>query len=260
MNNEVYYLEDYCITGEDFSGDAFFIDTNFLLAFINDKHPNHISTVIHTIFLLIKNAKLYISETVLSEAIDVLARTYYTDDKFNNWINSDDYNIWVHSLYREPNDNDFEDKKREFRTGFIKEVVKDNSNLNKLKDYNSKAVKALSGVIESELFKLSNTTYGVIKRAAKIAESIPLQSNDALIASAAMSKKGSILTYDSDFKNRRIIYENDKVDIFTMKFTNNYLKNHAIFRMKQLDQALPDQVKNLMGTEKFIKNFTGNSE
>lgn len=61
-------------------------------------------------------------------------------------------------------------------------------------------------------------------------------------------------------KNRRIIYENDKVDIFTMKFTNNYLKNHAIFRMKQLDQALPDQVKNLMGTEKFIKNFTGNSE
>ncbi|MFD2618710.1 hypothetical protein [Terrilactibacillus laevilacticus] len=47
-------LEEYCIARKDCSGDAFFIDTNYLIAFVNTTHPYHISTVIHTIFLLYK--------------------------------------------------------------------------------------------------------------------------------------------------------------------------------------------------------------
>jgi predicted nucleic acid-binding protein len=69
----IQYLEEYCISGKDYSEDAFFMDTNYLIAFIDSSHPYHLSTVIHTIYLLQQKARLYISETVLSEAVDVLA-------------------------------------------------------------------------------------------------------------------------------------------------------------------------------------------
>lgn len=74
-----HYLEDYCILGKNYSEDAFFLDTNYLLAFITPTHPHHLSTIIHTIFLLQQKTKLYINETVLSEAVDVLARGFYTE-------------------------------------------------------------------------------------------------------------------------------------------------------------------------------------
>ncbi|WP_160316890.1 hypothetical protein [Rossellomorea vietnamensis] len=78
----IQYLENYCIPGKDYSEDAFFLDTNYLIAFINSSHPHHHSTVIHTMFLIQQKARLYINETVLSEAIDVLARGFYAEDKY----------------------------------------------------------------------------------------------------------------------------------------------------------------------------------
>lgn len=244
----IHYLEEYCIAGKDYSGDAFFIDTNYLIAFVNTEHPYHLTTLIHTIFLLKQNAKLYISETVLSEAIDVLARGLYTEEKFKEWLNSDDYKNWISESIR--TEKDHNEKKDEFRASFIQNVVKNHLNPDLLRHFNLKATDILSSIVDTHLFKLSNTTFTVLTSGMHLAKTVPLQSNDAFIAAAALRNSGNILSYDKDFKNVTIMNPStgNEANFITGSFPNNYLtKSRALELMNNLDSNLKDIVELIIG-------------
>ncbi|WP_010200126.1 type II toxin-antitoxin system VapC family toxin [Bacillus sp. m3-13] len=129
-----HYLEDYCIFGKDYSEDAFFLDTNYLLAFTTPAHPHHLSTIIHTTFLLQQKAKLFINETVLSEALDVLARGYYTEEQFELWKSSEEHANWLRQ--HRGTKKEYKDKKDEIRSTFIEKIVKNHENPELLKYYN----------------------------------------------------------------------------------------------------------------------------
>ncbi|MEC1984221.1 type II toxin-antitoxin system VapC family toxin [Bacillus cereus] len=254
----IKYLEEYCVPGNNYNGDSFFIDTNYLIAFINSKHHFHISTVIHTLFLLHKGARLYISETVLSEAIDVLARGIYTEQKFQEWKDSESHTVWLAS--NEGTEKQYNDKKDEIRAAFISEIVKNYANPSLLKYYNSESTKQLSGIIESRLFKLSNTSFTVILSGMDFAKSVPLQSNDALIAAAAVSNSGNILTFDNDFKKVSIKnpVDNSEIKFFTAQIPNNFYKkkNRALDRIEELDQNLKSIIEDAVGgPDEFVAKF-----
>ncbi|MCC3358757.1 type II toxin-antitoxin system VapC family toxin [Bacillus sp. REN16] len=245
----IKYLEEYCVPGNNYNGDAFFIDTNYLIAFINSKHPFHISTVIHTLFLLQKEARLYVSETVLSEAIDVLARGIYTELKFQEWKDSERHTLWLAS--NEGTEKQYNDKKNEIRATFIPEIVKNHEDPSLLRYYNSESTRQLSGIIESRLFKLSNTSFAVIRSGMDFAKSVPLQSNDALIAAAAASNSGNILTFDNDFKTVSIKnpVDNSEFEFFTAQIPDNFYKkkNRALNRIEELDQNLKSIIEDAVG-------------
>lgn len=244
----IQYLEKYCIAGKDYSGDAFFIDTNYLIAFMNTEHTYHLTTLIHTVFLLKQNAKLYISETVLSEAIDVLARGLYTEEKFKEWLKSADYKNWISESSR--TEKDYNEKKDEIRARFIKEVVKNHSNPDLLRNFNLKATDILSSIVDTQLFRLSNTTFTVLTSGMNLAKTVPLQSNDAFIAAAALRNSGNILSYDNDFKNVTIMNPDtdEEVNFITGSYPNNYLtKSRALTLMDNLDSNLKDIIEHIIG-------------
>lgn len=63
------------------SHDAFILDTNVVLAYINKESPKHLA-VFHFLNYLVSNDQdLYVTETVVHEAIHVLARYFYAQDK-----------------------------------------------------------------------------------------------------------------------------------------------------------------------------------
>lgn len=257
----IHYLEDYCIPGKDYSADAFFLDTNYLIAFINSSHPHHLSNVIHTLYLLQQKAKLYISETVLSEAVDVLARGIYTDEQFRLWINSEEHDHWL--IDHRGTQKEYNDKKDEIRSTFIPNIVKNHESPELLKYYNGKSTEQLEGLIQSRFFKLSNTTFTVLETGMHFAKSVPLQSNDAFIAASAAYHSASLLTFDNDIKKVTITDPRNghEVKLFTLKMPNNYLFNkrsHSL--MNTLDTSLKNVIEQAVGGPiKFAKIF-GNSK
>lgn len=252
-----YYLEDYCIPGKDYSADAFFLDTNYLIAFITPSHPHHLSTVIHTLYLLQQKAKLYISETVLSEAVDVLARGIYTEERFRLWINGEDHEHWL--IDHSGTQKEYNNKKEEIRSTFISNIVKNHQSPELLKYYNRKSTAQLEGLIQSRLFKLSSTTFTVLETGMHFAKSVPLQSNDAFIAASAAYQTAGLLTFDNDFKKVTIAYPSNgqEVKLFTLKMTNNYLFNKRSHRlMNSLDKSLKNLIEKAVGgPTQFVKIF-----
>jgi predicted nucleic acid-binding protein len=253
----IEYLEDYCIPGKDYSEDAFFMDTNYLIAFLTPSHSRHISSVIHTMYLIQQQAKLYINEIVLSEAIDVLARGTYTEEQYSKWRNSEEHTTWLshHSASKQ----EYMKKKDEIRSTFIPNIVKNHENPHLLKYYNKKATEQLEGFLQSRLFRISTPNLSVLEVGMKFAKSVPLQSNDAFIAAAAASHSAILLTFDNDFKKVSITNPDtgQKVIPISLKMTNNYLSHsHSHKRMNDLDQNLNKVIEQAVGGhEEFIKKF-----
>ncbi|RDI37253.1 PIN domain-containing protein [Falsibacillus pallidus] len=253
----IHYLEDYCVPGRDYSEDAFFMDTNYLIAFINPSHSYHLSTVIHTLYLIQQKAKLFINEIFLSEAVDVLARGIYTEEQFEDWLNSQKHRDWL--SHHTPSRHEYNNKKDEIRGTFIAKVVKNHKNPKLLRYYNKKSIKHLEDLILSRLFNLTAPAFSSLETGLNFAKSIPLQSNDAFIAGAAAMNAANLLTFDNDFKKVTIIAPNTgkEVTLFTMKFTNNYLFNkrsHTI--INSLDQSLKKVIVQAVGgQEQFLKKF-----
>ncbi len=77
MVHHPVYFEEICIARGVTSGDAFFLDTNALIAFVDATHPYHLSTIVHVCYLIQQGAKLFISEVVVSEALNTLAKILY---------------------------------------------------------------------------------------------------------------------------------------------------------------------------------------
>ncbi|MFC7786465.1 MULTISPECIES: PIN domain-containing protein [unclassified Rossellomorea] len=233
------------------------MDTNYLIAFIDSSHPHHLSTVIHTIYLLQQKARLYISETVLSEAVDVLARGIYTEEQFHKWIKSEEHDHWL--TQHTGSKNEYKDKKDEIRSTFITNIVKNHEKPELLRYYNKKSTERLEGLIQSRFFKLSNTTFACLETGMQFSKSVPLQSNDAFIAASAVNQSANLLTFDSDFKKVTIINPGSgrKVKIFTLMMTNNYLFNKRSHQlMNRLDQSLGKVIEQAVGgSEQFEKKF-----
>ncbi|MGD6776368.1 PIN domain-containing protein [Sutcliffiella horikoshii] len=252
-----HYLEDYCILGKDYSEDAFLLDTNYLLAFTTPVHPHHLSTIIHTIFLIQQKAKIYINEIVLSETVDVLARGFYTEEQFQLWKSSEEHANWLNQ--HRGAQKEYKNKKDEIRSTFIEKIVKNHEKPELLKYYNRKSTDLLEGLIQSGLFHISNTTSSQIETCFNFAQNIPLQSNDAFIAASAAHQSASLLTFDNDFK-KVIISDNSKgleVKVFTLKMTNNYLYGKRSHRlMNTLDQSLKEVIVQAVGGhDKFFVKF-----
>ena len=254
----ITYLEDYCIPGKDYSEDAFFLDTNYLIAFINPSHPFHLSTVIHTMFLIQQRARLYINDIVLSEAVDVLARGVYTEEKFHEWLNSQDHQQWL--AHHKPLKKEYNVKKDEIRKTYISAIVKNHTNPDLLKYYNRRSTEQIEGFIQSRLFKLVSNTFATLERGLQFAKSIPLQSNDAFIVASAANQSASLLTFDKDFMKTTIIDSNEGyvMKVFSLKMKNRHLYGMNSQRhMDFLDSSLKHIIEQVAGGQRLFEEKFG---
>lgn len=63
-------------------GDAFFLDTNFIIACCDKYHKYHKSCSAFYLHLIFNESTLYISEIVIMETLHIMARALYADEQY----------------------------------------------------------------------------------------------------------------------------------------------------------------------------------
>lgn len=155
------------ITGTD----AFFLDTNMLVAYFYEKHEKHIPCYCLISYLIKKEVVICISEIVLVELINSLARVLYIDERFTQYVK----------------DNGEPDNKRKlervFQGDWSNKVIK--SEPETLKKFNALAVSKIEPFIKGVL--VIECSEGIIEEVVSITQNTPLASADAMIVATALN-------------------------------------------------------------------------
>lgn len=189
--------------------DTFFVDTNFIIATIDEGNELHEACYHLLIFLLEKNVRLLICETVLTESMHALGRMLYIESEIT--ANHPDYA----SL-----------PGREQRT--IVSRIKSNfgnlpkqpNNLPSLAQANKEAKEMIEGVLELSIITIVPPRMEVFMNSMKLSHEIPLLSSDSIIlAYALFAKVKGLISLDSDMKTAPI-------DIYTTQIKNHEFEDN----------------------------------
>lgn len=97
--------------------DAFFLDTNILVAYFYETHRKHLPCFSLISYLLKNDVILCVSEVVVVELINSLARTLYIADKYDEHVN----------IHGEPSNNkDRRALEYRLKSSWSSEVIKHN--------------------------------------------------------------------------------------------------------------------------------------
>lgn len=206
------------------TGDAFFLDTNVLIAFLSPADPHHSPCTALLSYLSFKKAKMYVNEIVLSEALHALARALYAESEFESY----------RLEFGDP-DKPWEVRRR-FRNQWHDQVVKGDDR--KLSLFNRRSCEMLMSVFH--LCHLSPTTRTTALQGMRHAYTIPLASSDAMIVAAAeqLQVKG-IISFDRD------LHKISSLPIYKTTLTNEFFQKHA----QRILQALDPQFAELFASE-----------
>jgi predicted nucleic acid-binding protein len=151
--------------------DAFFLDTNMFIAYFDEKDAKHLACFCLVSYLVKNDAIICISEVVLIELVNTLARMLYCDDKYAEYVR-----INGEAEYKNA-------KLRGFRNDWSSRVLKLEPEI--LNYYNTMAVTKLSSFIEKTMILECNDEITIDYM--RILTEKNLASSDAMIVAIALN-------------------------------------------------------------------------
>lgn len=215
------------ITGTD---NAFFLDTNILVAYVYEKHDKHIPCYMLLSYLVKNEVILCTSEVVIVELINSLSRVLFIDEKITEFrINN-------------PTDNTSDKNLEKKFKGAWGNVIKQSPEV--LKKYSAASISKVKDLINQML--LIDCQECTFEDMIDIMTNSPLASADAMIISNALVFGCQhVFSIDKDMAN------NTRIDVFTTAATNDSYKINDM--MKNLD--LKEYLHELLGEDKFKEKF-----
>jgi Predicted nucleic acid-binding protein, contains PIN domain len=212
--------------------DAFFIDTNVLVAYFYENDIKHLPCFL-LITYLIKNEKmLCTSEIVIVELINSLARVLYIDDKLTEYILA--------------NPDDTKPKKQEFRfkIDWSRKIIKQEPEI--LKKYNSLAISKIETFVKEMV--LFECTASVVDDIFELMTDTSVASADAMILATAINNGlPYIISVDKD------MHVNDSIDILYTEIKNeDYDYKDMIGKLE-----IKDYLLERIGEIEFKNKFSG---
>lgn len=184
--------------------DAFFVDTNFIIATIDQENGRHEACYHFLSFLLKNKTKLFICETVLTEAMHALGRMIYIENEIA--FNYPDF------LSLDPQEK--RKIKSKIKSNFGN-LPKQSATLPKLAHANEKAKDMLKGLVELSIISIIPSNKEILEKAMNLSHEIPLLSSDSIILATALSAEvKGLISLDGDMKSVPI-------NIYTTQTTND---------------------------------------
>jgi predicted nucleic acid-binding protein len=151
--------------------DAFFLDTNMLVAYMYDKHEKHLPCFGLISYLIKNEVVLCTSEIVIVELINSLARVVYVDDQLTAY------------LEKNPVPSNIKKQERVFKGDWSNKVIKTEPET--LKRYSTLAINIIEPFIQGTLLIECNDS--IIEDVMRVMPVTPLASADAMIVSTVLN-------------------------------------------------------------------------
>jgi predicted nucleic acid-binding protein len=170
------------------TGDTFFLDTNFIIASCDVNHKFHKSCSAYFVYLMFEDAKLYISEVVVMEVMNILAKGLYANDEFTI----------KHGIGASLSEGQKKNKLKGYMANFAN-LVKQPVNKSKVGYYNKKAWELFQEVYGD--IEVIETNKQNTQEAIELSIHKNLLSADSLILLAAEKLNvNGLITLDGDIK------------------------------------------------------------
>lgn len=213
--------------------DAFFLDTNIIVAYLYEKDPKHLPIYCLITYLLKEDVMMCFSETVFVESLNTLARLLYIDDQYNQYIDSQG----------EPDNR--RKLLKSFKNTWSSRVLKTEPEV--LKHYNSLALQLMKPLLSGLLLLESKDEY--IDEAMSLAsDSPPLASADSMIvATSVIFGCGYIISIDGDIPRNNC----GSIEILSTSVTNDHYDKTKMLSTLGIVQCLTES----LGDKGFFEKF-----
>lgn len=211
--------------------DAFFLDSNMIIAYFDEKDKRHLACFCFISYLIKNDVVICTSEVVLTELVNTLARIFYVDDQCTKYFEANGCS---------PNSKE----KGNFRLFWGERVIKNKNEPQILNRFNTMAAQKLSPFIEKTL--LVECTDNIISDYLRLIQEKELASSDAMIISTALNFGCQyIISMDRDMSI------NDDVDVISTSILNtDYDYNSMLDRLD-----IREYLRGILGETEFNRKF-----
>jgi predicted nucleic acid-binding protein len=214
--------------------DAFFLDTNTIIAYLYENNERHLACYNFITYLIKNDIMIYVNETVVGEVINSLARILYIDDQFEA------YKVANGGL--PATNKELRNLEYKFKTQWSNKVIKTEPTV--LAQYNEIAIKMFKPFYS--ICCLVYSKENSLEKAMELCETTPLASSDAIITgTAVISECNGIITLDGDMEKISVI------DVYTTAVTNEIYNSARMITSLDIQQFL---IENL-GEDEYKSKF-----
>ena len=213
--------------------DAFFVDTNVLVAYFHEGHKKHRPCFLFLTYLIKNEIMLCTSEIVIVELINSLARVLYIDDRLTQYKEA----------YPNESSRTYREKQNRYKVDWSSQVIKHDHET--LKRYNTEAISKIEHFVrDMVLFECSQPILDDIF--VLMCES-PLASADAMILSTAINHGlPYVVSIDKDMQ------VSNSMDILYTEIKNENFEIERMLAELDVKEYLVEQI----GEKEFQNKFS----